>query len=57
MHVSARVTRAHMLAQAWLVEMGICIEPEVEDRVATQFLIAELINAMEGLDFKGQELE
>ena len=55
MHVENRVNRAHMLAQEWLTANGNTITEDGEDIIATQILLAELINALQGLDYKGEE--
>jgi len=54
MHVENRVNRAHMLAQEWLTNAGVEITAEVEDEITTHVLLAELINAVQGLDYKGK---
>lgn len=57
MHVENRVTRARMLAQEWLEGVGVEINMSNEDIVSTQILLAELINALQGLNYKGEEVE
>lgn len=57
MHVENRVNRAHMLAQEWLTANGEKITEEGEDIIATHILIAELINAIQGLDYKGVKVQ
>ncbi len=56
MHVENRVNRAHMLAQEWLTKANVDITEENEDKIATHILIAELINAVLELDYKGETL-
>jgi len=56
MHVENRVTRAHMLAQEWLEGVGSEVTIESEREISTQILLAELINALQGLDYKGEEV-
>jgi len=57
MHVENRVNRAHMLAQEWLLNAGEVVTSEEENVIATQILLAELINALQGLDYKGEEVK
>jgi len=57
MHVENRVTRAHMLAQEWLEDVGSEITIESEREISTQILLAELINALQGLNYKGEEVK
>ena len=57
MHVENRVNRAHALAQRWIENKGDPITEEEEDIISTQILMAELINAVLGLDHKGEPLE
>lgn len=57
MHVENRVNRAHMLAQEWLTNNNIPISIDMEDRIATHILLAELVNAVQGLDYKGVKVQ
>ncbi len=56
MHVENRVNRAHMLAQRWLEDAGLSIIEERENHLATHILLAELINAIQGLSHSGEKL-
>jgi len=53
MHVENRVNRAHMLAQEWLTNHGEDITITGEAEISLHILIAELINAIQGLDYEG----
>lgn len=46
-----------MLAQEWLKGVGSEITIESEREISTQILLAELINAPQGLNYKGEEVE
>lgn len=56
MHVENRVNRAHMLAQKWLKHGGVEITENNEDTIALHILVAELINAVQGLSYSGEKL-
>jgi len=62
MHVENRVNRALMVANDYAID-GDLYEYSTDsekaarlERLATMFLLAELINALQGLDYKGEEV-
>ena len=63
MHVQNRVNRALMLANDSAIEYGLYENRTEEEKTQTlettamMFLLAELINALQGLDYKGEEVK
>ena len=60
MHVENRMNRAFMLANDYAINGGLYEDSSENEkarrleRLATTFLLAELINATQGLDYKGR---
>jgi len=63
MHIENRVNRALMIANDYAIDGGLYEDSSESEkartleRLATMFLLAELINAVQGLDYEGKNSE